>query len=129
MSTLKVVPDQPTDLVDTVAGEVRAHMARRRVTQVQLAEMLGIKQVSVSERLRGKTPFRLDELGIIADAFGIHPAALLGGNSPSPSGPLNGAYHAESNTLSDAIVLTLPVRSAGLGDVPDAMRGGRTAAA
>ncbi|MGZ0150693.1 helix-turn-helix domain-containing protein [Kribbella sp. WER1] len=93
MSTLKVLPDLSTDLVDQVAEEVRAHMARRRVTQVQLAEILGIKQVSVSERLRGKTPFRLEEIGIIATEFGIHPAVLLGGrgDSPSPNRGVTGA--------------------------------------
>lgn len=100
MSTLTVVPDQPDDLVDVVAAEVRAQMARRRMTQVQLAELLGIKQVSVSERLRGKTPFRLNELGVIAEALGIHPATLLGGNSPSPDSPVTGRYMPVTATLS-----------------------------
>lgn len=125
MSTLKVVPDQPADLVDLVAAEVRAHMARRRITQVQLAEILGIKQVSVSERLRGKTPFRLEEIQIIADAFGIHPAALLGGNSPSPSGGSTLRSHHGFDTLRDVLATDYQVRSQHSG----AMRGPRELAA
>lgn len=123
-----MVPDPPADLVDTVAAEVRAHMARRRVTQVQLAEILGIKQVSVSERLRGKTPFRLEEIGVIAEAFGIHPAALLGGHSPSPSGPDTGAYDPEVNTLCADYLIKLGVPSIAHGDSPGVMRTTRTAA-
>lgn len=54
-------------------------MARTRVTQVQLAEVLGLPQSGVSRRLRGKIPFRVDELEKVADALGVHPAQLLGG--------------------------------------------------
>lgn len=129
MSTLTVIADRPSDLTNQVAAEVRAHMARVRMSQVKLAEILGLPQTSVSKRLRGITPFRIDELGTVAAALGVHPAALLGGNPPSPNGPLIGAYRGKSNTLRDGNVLTLPVRSAGLGEVPDAMRGGRPAAA
>lgn len=54
-------------------------MARARMTQVELAEILGVPQTSVSRRLHGKIPFRVDELEKVADALGVHPAQLLGG--------------------------------------------------
>lgn len=49
-----------------VAEEVRALMGRRRMSQAQLGAVLKISQVSVSERLRGKTPFTLDDLERLA---------------------------------------------------------------
>ncbi|MEU4391610.1 helix-turn-helix transcriptional regulator [Kribbella sp. NPDC023855] len=91
MSTLTVVPDQPARLTEQVAAEVRAHMARARINQTQLAEVLGITQSSVSKRLRGVIAFNVDELQQVAGLLGVHPAALLGGNPPSPNGPVIGA--------------------------------------
>jgi transcriptional regulator with XRE-family HTH domain len=90
MSTLRVVPDQPARLTDRVAAEVRASMARTRMTQTGLAEVLGLTQSAVSKRLRGKIAFSVDELEKAADALGVHPAVLLGGSSgdsPQPPRP------------------------------------------
>lgn len=131
MSTLKAVPDQPARLTDRVADEVRANMARARMTQTDLAGVLGLTQSAVSKRLRGKIAFSVDELEMVADALGVHPAVLLGGigsNNPSPTGPFTGAYLAESNTRSRRKVVILPVSSIVLGDSPGVMRTTRTAA-
>lgn len=126
MSTLRALPDAPASLTERVAEEVRAYMGRRQMTQVQLAQILGLPQSAVSSRVRGKIPFRVDELQTVAEALGIHPAVLLGGNSPSPSGPITGAYPVESNTLSHDNWLENGV---GFRSEPDVMRLTRTAAA
>lgn len=100
MSTLSAVPSAGLTLTQMVAAEVRAELARRQITQQQLAAAIGLSQASVSERLRGKTPFTTEDLEKVSAALGVHPAVLLGGNGPSPSGPVTGAYPVESNTLS-----------------------------
>lgn len=114
MSTLKVVPDQPSRLTDRVADEVRANMARARMTQTDLAVVLGLTQSAVSKRLRGKIAFSVDELEKISDALGVHPASLLGGigvNSPSPTD--GGTLRSTElfNTLSDALANDYQVAS------------------
>lgn len=129
MSTVTVLPSQPDRLTEQVAAEVRAHMARVRINQTQLAEALKLTQSSISKRLRGVVAFNTDELQVVANVLGVHPAALLGGHSPSPSGPPTGAYPAESNTQGYDNVFDFPVTSERLGDESGAMRGTRTAAA
>jgi predicted XRE-type DNA-binding protein len=128
MSTLTVVPNQPARLREQVAAEVRAHMARVRINQTQLAEALGITQSSVSKRLRGVIAFNTDELEQVASVLGVHPAALLGGNPPSPNGPVIGAYPADCNTQRNDNVVELLVSSQRLGEESGAMRATRTAA-
>lgn len=123
MSTLKAVP--PVRLTDLVAAEVRAEMARQQVTQITLSTRIGMSQQSLSERLRGKTPFTTDDLEKVAGALGVHPATLLGGNSPSPSGPHTGPYLVKSNTRRSDNVTNLPIA---FRDSPGAMRTTRTAA-
>lgn len=88
MSTLRAVPAQPARLRDLVAAEVRAQLARQRITQQELAAATGLSQASISERLRGKTPFTTDDLERISEALGVHPAVLVGGTSgysPEPA--------------------------------------------
>lgn len=60
-----------------VADTVRAEVARRRLSQVKLAEQVGIRQQALSRRLNGTTPFRIDELARIADALNIPLADLV----------------------------------------------------
>lgn len=59
------------DLSTHVAREVRAEMARQRVAQRQLAQHLGLSQVSISKRLRGVIEFRTSELERTADLLGV----------------------------------------------------------
>lgn len=86
MSTLRAVPE-PSRLNDRIAREVRAELARRGLTQLDLANAIGLSQASVSERLRGKTPFTSDDIERVADALGVHPSVLVGGNAPQPTPP------------------------------------------
>lgn len=54
-----------------VAGNVRALMARRGVSQQRVAAVLDLSQTAVSKRLRGVTPWDVNEMGTLADAFGV----------------------------------------------------------
>lgn len=62
---------------ERVAANVRAELARRRVTQTQLASVLGIPQPAVSRRLGGKVPFSIDELADLAAYLGMPVASLI----------------------------------------------------
>lgn len=59
------------DSAQRVADNIRAEVARRRISQTVLAEKVGIRQQALSRRLNGSTPFRIDELARIADALDI----------------------------------------------------------
>jgi transcriptional regulator with XRE-family HTH domain len=114
MSTLRVVPT-PAGLVQQVAAEVRAYVARAQLSQHQLAEILGIPQSSVSRRLRGKTPFRVDELEKLAGVLGVHPAVFLGVNTPQPPPPTTGRYRHKSGTGRNSLATSLVDPSIPLG--------------
>jgi hypothetical protein len=54
-----------------IANGVRAELARHKRSQRYAAEVLGLPQQSVHQRLAGVTPFRGEELAKLADALGI----------------------------------------------------------
>ena len=60
-------------------ANVRAEMARQGVTQMVLARKIGISQAAVSARLRGTTPFDINELTAIAAVLGVPLDVLLDG--------------------------------------------------
>lgn len=64
-------------LNDQVVERIRVEMARRRVTQTELARLLGHPQAYVSWRLTGKTMLKLVDVEEIAHALGISPDLLL----------------------------------------------------
>lgn len=88
---LRLVPHRPySDRMNTnshsptgqqVSIELGAHihqaMWSRRISQKQLADVLGIAQTGISTRLRGKVPFSVPELVVVAQALGLSPAELL----------------------------------------------------
>ena len=92
MTVISLPDRQAGGLTQRVAAEVRALKGRHDVTQEQLANVLGVAQPAVSKRLRGVTPFTLDELEKLSDFFGLDgPEELLGGQSnPRPGGPDGG---------------------------------------
>ena len=61
----------------TTGANVRAEMARCGVTQMTLASKIGISQPGISARLRGKTPFDINELCQIASVLDVPLAVLL----------------------------------------------------
>jgi transcriptional regulator with XRE-family HTH domain len=62
---------------EAVAEEVRAHMARKRISQTAAARALGISQSSMSRRLIGASPFTVDDLYVLAGLFGVNAAELI----------------------------------------------------
>lgn len=60
-----------------VGANVRAELARAGKTQAWLAGAIGMSQQSVSDRLRGKFPFDVNELARVADALGLEAAGLM----------------------------------------------------
>lgn len=58
-------------LPEFIAREVRAEMARQRVTQSQMAQWLGISQPQVAARLNDEIEFRPSELDKIAEAMDV----------------------------------------------------------
>src|SRR5687767_13505210 len=71
-----------------VATHVRELMARHQLVQADLQKVLGLSQTAVSKRLRGVTPFDVNELDVIAHYFGMTLTQLIKeSDEPRPSGP------------------------------------------
>ena len=60
-----------------MAAEIRAEMARQRLTGVELARLLQCSQQSASRRLTGEVGIDLDELAVIADWLGADLPSLV----------------------------------------------------
>lgn len=60
------------------AEEIRALLARRRISQREFGAALNLSQSGVSRRLDGKTPFTLDELAAAADFLDVPVSAFFG---------------------------------------------------
>lgn len=67
----------PTPLRYSVAGALRAELARRKLTSLDLARVLDTSQSSAARRLSGEVGLDLDELATIASWLGLPPTALL----------------------------------------------------
>lgn len=70
-------PPPPTTANEWVRANVRELMDFRRITQAELADMIGQSQPWLSKRLTGVTEFQMGDLDLIANAFGLSPAQLL----------------------------------------------------
>ena len=69
-----------TNTPSAAAGaNVRAEMARKGLTQATLARHLGLSQAAVSARIKGRTPFDINELVIVATVLDVPLAALTEG--------------------------------------------------
>jgi len=60
-----------------VAANVRAELARKRISQTKVAEHLNVSRQNVAQRLNGKVDFRVSELIAIAGLLDIPVAALV----------------------------------------------------
>jgi hypothetical protein len=58
------------------ADEVRAEMARKRVTAAELAIALGVTAQTMGRRLSGQTPFNAIEMVIVARRLNVSLATL-----------------------------------------------------
>lgn len=74
--TIDVHPEQ-THLSDRVAEEIRALLARRRVSGRELSRRLGVSPPWVSLRLTGSQEIGLNDLERIAAALGVTIVDLL----------------------------------------------------
>lgn len=66
-----------TSLAEHVRGQIKAELARRDLTNTQLAARLGVSDMWVSRRLAGTVPIAVAELEQIADAIGIPVGVFL----------------------------------------------------
>jgi transcriptional regulator with XRE-family HTH domain len=64
-------------LSERVAEEIRAALARRRMSGRQLAAALGVSQTWMSTRLNGVTPIDLNDLERIAGVINVEVSDLL----------------------------------------------------
>lgn len=60
-----------------VASEVRANMARQRISGSELARRIGVSQPYLHRRISGEIPFDIDDLARVAEALNVTIADLL----------------------------------------------------
>lgn len=61
----------------TVAGEIRAELARQRVTQTELVRRLGVSRPWLVRRLSGETPLTMADIATIADILNVPVTQLV----------------------------------------------------
>ena len=64
-------------LASLISAEVRATMARTRVSGAELARLIGVSQNYLSKRLRDEAPLTLNDTELICDALGDSFEALV----------------------------------------------------
>jgi transcriptional regulator with XRE-family HTH domain len=64
-------------MIGTLHQHLKAHRKLRKFTQVYIAGILRISHNAYSDKENGKRPVTLEELEKIAEAYGVHPSALL----------------------------------------------------
>lgn len=64
-------------LRELVAGELRATLARKRISAAALARQLGWSQTYMARRVDGRAPLDVDDLEKIADVLEVTVADLL----------------------------------------------------
>jgi hypothetical protein len=60
-----------------VAAVVRAEMASQRVSEADLAHVIGVTEPTAVARLTGRTPFDLVEIERVSGWLGLAPSELL----------------------------------------------------
>ena len=75
----------PVSASAAVAAEVRGIMAKRGVTQTQLAEALDLSQPAIARRLAGRVPLDITELHTLAHHHGVPVETLLAAGRAEPT--------------------------------------------
>lgn len=83
MTNIAKLPSTETT-VGYVAGEIRAHAARKGLSGRQMAFQLGKSQPWMSRRLTGEIPFDVEELDAVAAILDVAPRELFPGNEGDP---------------------------------------------
>ena len=65
------------NVAEHVGANVRAEMARRRISQTSIADEVGMTQSAISRRLRGVTPFDVSTLALVAACLNVPVASLI----------------------------------------------------
>lgn len=65
-----------TTLDEAVAAEVRAEMARQKVTVSDLSDILNIRRATLSERVNGNQPFTAGLLSQVCKALRVSASSL-----------------------------------------------------
>lgn len=88
-----------------VAEELRATLARRRLSASELARMTGMTQRAVSRRLTGEKTIDVDDLEVIARALDMEVADLLPTRARASSGDpgVNNVYCVPSDPADDLV--------------------------
>lgn len=105
----------PPAVRESVAGEVRAVAARKRVTQASIARELGMSQQALSRRWTGELAFDVEELAAVARILDVSLGDLL--PPTTPNGPASTSHTVaevafESPTPTQRRVRHLPRKSA-----------------
>lgn len=64
-------------MIQRVNTEIRVLLARREMSQRDLASLTGMSQVAVSRRMTGQIPWDLAELELVAETLKVDPSHLL----------------------------------------------------
>lgn len=92
-------PERPEpEFREQVAAEIRAQLARRRMSGRSLAKTLGESPTWASRRLAGQVPVDTNDLQRIADVLGMTPMELLAG-----IGPFGPAVHRRAAPITSPI--------------------------
>lgn len=75
-------------LRERTAEEIRALLARRRISAAELARRTGLKQSTLARRMTGETAFDVDDLELIAEVLGVSVADLLPGYAREAGQPV-----------------------------------------
>lgn len=65
-----------------IAENVRAELARRRITAIEAAAKLGMHPTSMRGRLNAEIEFSAPEIVVLAAWFGVSPAVLIDVDTP-----------------------------------------------
>src|SRR5438552_1726888 len=89
-----------------IGSNVRALMAKRGVTGREIAALLDMNPASLSDRLSGHTPFRADELVIIAKRLDYQIETLIHGFGSPISLGMETLWPLEPNVVCEQLVLS-----------------------
>lgn len=96
------------DLNDRVRLVVRVLLAMQRMTQLELGRQLGLPPTPIRNRMQGRTPFTVSEIGQMSQIFGIPPDAFFVG----PSALIGAAAKPRADTASYRPARSVPVATA-----------------
>ena len=78
MSAQTVEFSDEMDIDLAIAREIRVWLAKADMKQVDIAEILHLSASQITQRMRGRTPFTVKELALLASRFGVTLGEFLG---------------------------------------------------